>query len=104
MNSKKKVLIPLDYYIDLLTYVAMHADPDDPRYIRIQEEDTKKQRAMMANELYTSYKTSKTFEGRYIAREHYLDHVGVPDEKRWLPKEDVNVTHEMPSSKVTKNK
>lgn len=95
MVDIKKILIPEQHYIDLMTYVGKHADPNDALYERIVEDNRKKQRAIMANALYTSYKSGKDEEARIDARQKYLDFVGVPEDKRWSPQQDVNCTREV---------
>lgn len=42
-----------------------------------------KMERMVRRSWYDEYKTAPTPEQRETARQHYLDHVGVPEEFRW---------------------
>ena len=85
----KQVQIPEELFDELLYY--FFEDINEDSFIRIRSALSDKVDKLIARSLFTDYKTS-TLAEREIARQRYLDHVGV--------KRDWRTDTEVPKSKL----
>ena len=91
MSQVKMIQIERELFKRMIGYVDRHPDPSDPEYRYLVQSIQKKLDAMLRRSLYTTYKTGASEETRALARERYLDEVGVPDSFRWSNRQDTNV-------------
>ena len=91
MSQAKMIQIEHELFRRMISYVDRHPDPSDPEYGYLMQSIQKKIDAMLRHSLYTIYKTSASEEMRALARERYLDEIGVPDSFRWTCRQDTNV-------------
>ena len=69
-------------YMTLWRWSEAHQNDSPECALLFRILDDKMER-MVRRSWYEEYKTAPTAEQREQARQHYLDHVGVPDEYRW---------------------
>ena len=93
MNRPKNILISYELFLDMIDYIADHPDDSDYRYANIATGVNSKLDAMTRRELYTVYKTGATNETRAMAKEQYMDMMGIPNSYRWGNEQDVNVKY-----------
>ena len=92
MSQTKSIQIEFELFKAMMEYVDRHPDLSDPDYDRIQHGVQAKLKTMLRRRLYTIYKTAASEDVRAIAREAYLDEIGVPQTFRWTDCKDANVT------------
>ena len=80
MEKQKNVTIKQELFMDLVKYFLVNIREDEDR---IRLELQKKMDALVKRELYTKYKTAGTPEEREVARQEYLEKVGMPKDFRW---------------------
>ena len=93
MNKPKKIQIDYNLFQSIAGYIDRHPHYDDPEYRYISYGIDEKMRAITQRNLYTYYKSGESEDMRAVARDMYLDNLGVPDSFRWNRDHDVNVTH-----------
>ena len=80
----KRIQISRELYDLMVLYIKNHYDPGDiERYKKIVKGIDDKQEAATRHNAYTAYKTDKDPEMREMARQVYLDHVGMRQSFRW---------------------
>ena len=80
----KRIQIPEELYKWMVSYIQDHFDVDDSeRYRRILMGIEEKQAARTRHNAYTTYKTDQDPEMREMARQVYLDSVGMRQSFRW---------------------
>lgn len=91
MKRPKTVMIDIELFLDLSTYLAEHSEPSDEKYQRIRSGIRQKIEAMIRHELYSLYKTGASPDVRRKARAEYLDAIGLHADFRWDDSHDVNI-------------
>lgn len=80
MEKQKSVTIKETLFMDLVKYFLVNVREDEDR---IRLELQKKLDVLVKRELYTKYKTAKSATEREVARQEYLEKVGMPKDFRW---------------------
>lgn len=93
MTRPKNIQISYELFLNMIDYIADHSDCSDYRYNDILTAVEDKLDAMARRELYTAYKTGTTMEIRAMAKEQYLNVMGIPSSYRWHNEHDVNVKY-----------
>ena len=91
MIRPKNIQISYELFLDMIAYISDHPDESDYRLDAISTAVNNKLEAMVRRDLYTVYKTGATSEIRAMAKEQYMDMMGIPSSYRWSNKKDVNV-------------
>ena len=79
-----RIQIPEDLYELMVSYIADHYDQRDAERYRVIEAGIKRKADARKNHfLYTVYKCDKSSEKRGMARQMYLDEVGMRESFRW---------------------
>ena len=79
-----RIQIPEDLYELMTSYINDHYDPRDAkRYQAIKHGIKRKEEARKKHSLYTVYKCDASSERRELARQLYLDEVGMRESFRW---------------------
>ena len=92
MSRTKTIQVDLDLFKAMMNYIDRHPDLSDPDHRQILDGIQIKLRSMLRHRLYTIYKTSSSGEARSLAREAYLNELGVPASFRWSDHQDSNIT------------
>ena len=80
----KSVRISYELFTDISEYFSLpFPESDANRYLRIQEGVNAKADAIKRHELYTAYKSEKSWAKKNSARLDYLDQVGMSQDFRW---------------------
>ena len=93
MTRPKNLLISYELFLDMIDYIADHPDTSDHRLDDIIKAVSDKLEAMARRDLYTLYKTGASKEVRALAKEQYMDIMGIPSSYRWSNEYDVNVQY-----------
>lgn len=80
---KGKVQIPVLLFSQMILYIMNHEDPSDLMYKKIMQGIEQKMEAVHRHNLYTMYKTEHDPENKELARQQYLDSVGISSCFRW---------------------
>ena len=92
MSQTKSIQIEFELFKAMMEYVDRHPDLSDPDYDRIQHGVQAKLKTMLRRRLYTLYKAAPSEKTRALAREAYLNELGVPHSFRWPDCQDANIT------------
>lgn len=92
MSRAKTIQIDFDLFKAMTNYIDRHTDLSDPDYRKILYGVQIKLRSLLRHRLYTIYKTAASEEARSLAREAYLNELGVPASFRWSNHQDSNIT------------
>ena len=91
--NPKTVQVDYDLFLSMIKYISCHTDKEDPLWKAIESGISMKVDALARRALYTAYKTAPSMEARELARQEYLDMLGIPESFRWSTSQDVNVMH-----------
>ena len=81
---RQRIQIPKELFELMAEYIYDHYDPEDQkRYRNIVDGLQQKKEAILRHKLYSLYKTSDSDEKKELARQMYLDMVGIQEDFRW---------------------